>query len=166
MKRGARRMEELVLFNYEDGDSYYNIVCEGYAEEYGHYQYQGNRFEQLNLVETSFDYSMDGYGWGVGHSPPVYTYDIKNMYEQLCLLKAETIDKLCYTFKSLEFYAGYYIKATINNKVHNLYEAHFEILDVTECVEFEKWLSEDELDEQIRNFGNCAKRFPVRSAEP
>ena len=150
-------MEELVLFNYEDGDSYYNIVCEGYAEEYGHYQYQGNRFEQLNLVETSFDYSMDGY---------VYTYDIKNMYEQLCLLKAETIDKLCYTFKSLEFYAGYYIKATINNKVHNLYEAHFEILDVTECVEFEKWLSEDELDEQIRNFGNCANRFTVSSAEP
>lgn len=46
------------------------------------------------------------------------------------------IDRLSCTFKSPVTYAGYYIKATINGKVNGYYEAHFAILDDTECVEF------------------------------
>lgn len=158
-------MEETVLFSYKDGDSFYEITCDEYSSDtFWHTKDydEKNAFEKRNMVETGFDYSMAGYGWGAGNFSPVYTYDIKNMYEQLTLLKAGKIDILHCTFECPLMDNGYYIEAIIDRNVNHQYEALFAILDDLDCVEFGKFFSEEELDEQIKNLKNCMNRFPVR----
>lgn len=147
-----------------NNDEYYNIWCESYLADFEAQLYK-NSIDENNLVRTTFSYYIDYYGWGVGECSPIYTYDIKNMYKSLCLLKTGCIDKLSCTFKSEEFHAGYYFKIIILAKFNEHYNAYFNIKDDIGCVEFWKSFSENELDEQIKKWKKCAEAFPVRDKE-
>lgn len=157
-------MEGTILLNYEDGDSFYEITCDEYTDKSwrANIYDEENMFKQQNMVETGFDYSIAGFGWGAGEVSPVYTYDIKNMYEQLSLLRAGKIDFLHCVFESPVFIADYYIEVIMEKKENHQYEALFSILDDLDCVEFGKFFSEEELDEQIKNLKKCIDTFPVR----
>ena len=156
-------MEETILLSYKEGDSFYEITCDEYTDKSccGDFYDEENAFKQRNMVETGFDYSMAGYGWGVGEFSPIYTYDIKNMYEHVSLLKSGKIDFLHCIFESPISDVDCYVEI-IMEKVNQQYEALFAILDDLDCVEFGKFFTEEELDEQLKNIKNCMDQFPVR----
>ena len=154
--------EELYLINYENGKEYYEITCDGWL--YDSIYHDGPLSpEQQNLVDTSFDYAIDGYGWGAGGCSPVSSKDISFLYDRLCRLKAGLINEFHCYFKNKNFYSGYYLKVKISRKKNHTYKAHYRIYDDLDCVVFNQQLTETDLEDQIRNLKACTEKFPVRS---
>lgn len=153
-------MEEIVLIDYVDGDSFYEITCDQYGSLYD----EVDERETLHVVQTSFSYSLEFYGWGAGAFTSIYTYDIKRWYDQLCLLKEGRIHELDAAFRMPSCDSDY-IRITIVRREDNGYDAQFSIRDDLETAEFGKCLSEKELDEMIGHAKHCANRFPVRTEE-
>lgn len=156
------KTEELYLVNYQNGGEYYEITCDCWLQD-TIFQSKPPTQDELNLVDTLFSYRMNGVGFGAGGCSPVYSYDIKFLYDHLCLLKAGTINRFVCYFRNKSFYSGYYLKVKFTQKSPNHYEAYYKIYDNIDCVTFRQPLTKMDLDEQIQNLKACTEKFPVRS---
>ena len=152
-------MDYNTLLKIEDKHNYYRISCDFYTcNPDSPYITSPN---DLNEIQTGFEYNVRNEGWGCGNTGLIHAQDIVNMLRQLRLLKSGKLKKLRYVFKDERFPSGYYFKVIILS-INGHYNAYFQIYDDLGVVELWKTFSEEELDEQIGYFEDCAREFPVR----
>ena len=147
------------LLKIEDKHNYYRISCDFYTfDPDSPYIKSPN---DINEIQTGFEYNVRGVGWGCGNTGVIHAQDILNMLRQLRLLKSGKINKLRYVFNDKNFNSGYYFKVIILS-INGHYNAYYRIYDDLDVVELWITISGEELDEQIGYFENCAREFPVR----
>lgn len=161
MTQGKKEHKEVPLLNIESEDFSYRIYCENYYNK--KFYFYTPPHDPINNVATYFSFGIKNYGSGAGLGGGVYTYEIKKMYRHLVMLKEKTIDKFSCTFGYEPGSKSFYFKVfMLRNYLTKQYEALFIIHDDLDTDRLKLFLSEENLDEQIRIFRECSNAFPIR----